>query len=891
MNRLLYGITLSGVILLSLATVTVLIEHDPPLQRYAARFVERILCQVLHHPIRVDRATMSLLRGSLHAHEVTAVAYDGSWHWKIATITFSTSLLRSLMTGVFSLRCTLHGVTAHAKVVGGTIPLISHISRLFAGVALPAALKINRIVMSQGKLTIDGGPWQAQLFINTQIPFGGEQGMATVSWNDGAISHGATPIATEVAGRYCYDMVKKVSEGLLTGRLQQQPRGAQQLTLALQGGTTTTSITGTLPGDVVKGALLSDRDQNTMTLEMAGRCAHLFCHVPQIPTSLQADSFTLTARSSATDPLKDLTITATVTDLRYQGLTLQKLTVDATTPFTDPHLTIAATTDAYGTITAQATQRDACYAIVIDRKKSSLSFGGWKLIPDAIRLLVDPVKQLIDLAYQAELESPRNIHHKVAGTIRLAPREIVARGRWDDYQYAARAKLQRSWHLTGLELSHRQQQLAHLKHDGKQLRGKFSTAALAQRFLQKPVGLDLQQPIIFSGRITTEGLQAHLAVDGARIKIPAIYNLIEGCSGDLAIDWQRRKVDLTNCAVRLHKGSLNISHAVGYFDASGRLMAAAAPLLMRDCLITLNKKVSTLLSAALMLTYQQDHPLTLQGNLFLDRTQLRDNIFSQEFMKGLSAPAGASTAWKEGINVALHCTTRSPIRIKTSFIEAEAAARLTITGELARPTVGGTIYLSQGVLLFPYKPLYIKQGTVALDPHHADEPLLDLIAENTIKGYDVQLQIQGSAKKPTISFTSVPALPEEQIIGLLWGGSPDGSIYLAMSLSIMQAMERLIFGPEVVSHPLQQWLKNIFKPLGNVRFVPNFSDQTARGGIRGSLAIEVNDRLRAILKQNFDLPQDTMIDVEYDLSDDARIRGFKDERGDLGAEIEGRWKF
>ena len=60
--------------------------------------------------------------------------------------------------------------------------------------------------------------------------------------------------------------------------------------------------------------------------------------------------------------------------------------------------------------------------------------------------------------------------------------------------------------------------------------------------------------------------------------------------------------------------------------------------------------------------------------------------------------------------------------------------------------------------------------------------------------------------------------------------------------------------------------------------------------MRGSIAIEVNERLRGLVQKNFSLPEDTRVEVEYSLSDDTIIRAVKDERGDAGGEIETRWK-
>ena len=57
------------------------------------------------------------------------------------------------------------------------------------------------------------------------------------------------------------------------------------------------------------------------------------------------------------------------------------------------------------------------------------------------------------------------------------------------------------------------------------------------------------------------------------------------------------------------------------------------------------------------------------------------------------------------------------------------------------------------------------------------------------------------------------------------------------------------------------------------------------------LEININDRWKAILQKNFSLTEDTRIELEFLLSDDITLRGIRDERRDLGGEVEMRWKF
>ena len=101
----------------------------------------------------------------------------------------------------------------------------------------------------------------------------------------------------------------------------------------------------------------------------------------------------------------------------------------------------------------------------------------------------------------------------------------------------------------------------------------------------------------------------------------------------------------------------------------------------------------------------------------------------------------------------------------------------------------------------------------------------------------------------------------------------------------------MIFAADHSSSRLDRSFKGLFNPLKHIHLVPSFTDQTGRGGLRGAVEIEVNDRWRALIQKNFSLTEDTRFEVEYSLSDDVTLRGIRDERRDLGGVVEMRWKF
>jgi hypothetical protein len=57
------------------------------------------------------------------------------------------------------------------------------------------------------------------------------------------------------------------------------------------------------------------------------------------------------------------------------------------------------------------------------------------------------------------------------------------------------------------------------------------------------------------------------------------------------------------------------------------------------------------------------------------------------------------------------------------------------------------------------------------------------------------------------------------------------------------------------------------------------------------LLFELSDNLRATIQKDLSNTEESRIEVEYGIGDDLVIRAVKDERGEVGAEVEKSWKF
>jgi hypothetical protein len=384
---------------------------------------------------------------------------------------------------------------------------------------------------------------------------------------------------------------------------------------------------------------------------------------------------------------------------------------------------------------------------------------------------------------------------------------------------------------------------------------------------------------------------ADVALNQATIRLPQTYNFIDGFKSHVVYDIARRSAVFEDVDLSLYTGNINCLRAHFDFDDHGKLIFAHAPSVLNGCLLNIKKDLFAIVSGTLLFSKSLQSDARIDGHILIDKSQLKENLFSGIIQKQLLSYTHSAFAVPDmplGYNVVVE--TKSPIVVDTGFLQTHAHVNMRIYNDMHESMcAAGALTLHAGTLNFPYKPLYISKGVITFYPDQLFDPTIELFARNKIKKYDVSLQVDGSLLNHHIALDATPGLSEEQIVGLLLVGAEEHSLNSMMPALIVQNLKSLILSNNQLS-----FFDKYFKPLlgsFNINLVPSFTDQTGRGGLRGALEITVDDRWRAVIQKNFSLTEDTKFELEFLLSDDITLRAIRDERRDLGGEVEMRWKF
>ncbi|WP_022682938.1 translocation/assembly module TamB domain-containing protein [Sphingobium bisphenolivorans] len=128
----------------------------------------------------------------------------------------------------------------------------------------------------------------------------------------------------------------------------------------------------------------------------------------------------------------------------------------------------------------------------------------------------------------------------------------------------------------------------------------------------------------------------------------------------------------------------------------------------------------------------------------------------------------ASTPWA----LAIKARARNRLMVTGLGIESEWRANLDIGGTVASPAIGGTADLVRGTYDFAGRRFDLKEGKIQFDGRTPVNPMLDIDAEADVNDLTATIHVGGTGLKPVISFTSIPALPQEELLSrILFGTS------------------------------------------------------------------------------------------------------------------------
>ncbi|MBC2668298.1 translocation/assembly module TamB domain-containing protein [Novosphingobium piscinae] len=111
------------------------------------------------------------------------------------------------------------------------------------------------------------------------------------------------------------------------------------------------------------------------------------------------------------------------------------------------------------------------------------------------------------------------------------------------------------------------------------------------------------------------------------------------------------------------------------------------------------------------------------------------------------------------------------IDVRGLGLDSEWGATIRLRGTTLAPAIFGEALLVRGGYDFAGKRFELTKGVIRFDGNSPPDPRLDIAATAEVTNLTATVAVQGTAAKPEIRFSSVPSLPEEELLSRLLFGS------------------------------------------------------------------------------------------------------------------------
>jgi translocation and assembly module TamB len=254
-------------------------------------------------------------------------------------------------------------------------------------------------------------------------------------------------------------------------------------------------------------------------------------------------------------------------------------------------------------------------------------------------------------------------------------------------------------------------------------------------------------------------------------------------------------------------------------------------------------------------------------------------------------PPPAATDQPPAVPATLDITIDMPdnIFVRGHGLESEWRGRLTITGTSAAPVITGSLEQIRGSVDLLGKTFTLTRGTITFDGSAKLDPVLDIVAEASAEDITAQVIIGGFASAPTVTLSSTPPVPQDEILSRVLFGRGVGQITAAQGLQLAAAASTLAGGGPGVLDRLRgglglDWFRLGSGPSGPASSTLNpraANSGAATGGTALSAGKYVAPGVSVGVSQGLS-PPTSKVTVEIELRPHLTVQGEAGQSGGTG---------
>ncbi|MCZ4343711.1 translocation/assembly module TamB domain-containing protein [Sphingomonadaceae bacterium G21617-S1] len=143
--------------------------------------------------------------------------------------------------------------------------------------------------------------------------------------------------------------------------------------------------------------------------------------------------------------------------------------------------------------------------------------------------------------------------------------------------------------------------------------------------------------------------------------------------------------------------------------------------------------------------------------------------------------------WKLAIKV----DSRNQLAVTGLGLDSEWRGKLDLGGTIENPAINGRVDLVRGGYEFAGRRFDLDRGSIRFLGETPPDPLLDITARANLNGVSATISVTGTGLKPEIRFTSIPALPEDELLSRLLFGTSITNLSAPEALQLAAAVGSL----------------------------------------------------------------------------------------------------
>ncbi|WP_425230190.1 translocation/assembly module TamB domain-containing protein [Sphingomonas sp.] len=190
------------------------------------------------------------------------------------------------------------------------------------------------------------------------------------------------------------------------------------------------------------------------------------------------------------------------------------------------------------------------------------------------------------------------------------------------------------------------------------------------------------------------------------------------------------------------------------------------------------------------------------GDLVLDRSRYRLGqataaaAVPRLSVREINLPGGGeedeapAAPWR----LALRAHAPNGLIVSGLGLTSEWSADVQIGGEPQNPAITGRANLVRGDYEFAGREFQLERGVIRFDGEVPANPALDIQANADGSGLSAAIRVTGTGLRPEIAFTSVPALPEDELLSRLLFGTSITNLSAPEALQLAAAVAALQSG-------------------------------------------------------------------------------------------------